>query len=101
MSNAGDTDPAVIAASLTKSQREALLAFSDHDVGFPGHYAKARELGVSGNTLRSMYGLGGVDPITLELGPILVVNEYTREGTFWQIHPMASQSGHTYRSKHD
>lgn len=31
---------------------------------------------------------GGVNPKTLELGPILVVDDFTREGTFWQIQPL-------------
>jgi hypothetical protein len=79
------TDIAKIAAGLSEAQQKALLAFSDSADKFPGHYAKARELGVSGNTLRSLYGVGGVDATTLELGPILVVDEHTREGTFWSI----------------
>lgn len=80
--------PEQIAAKLTKAQREALLAFSNTNREYPGHYAKAKELDVSGNTLRSLYGLGGVEPHTLELGPILVTDDYTREGTFWQITPL-------------
>jgi cytosine/adenosine deaminase-related metal-dependent hydrolase len=77
--------PEQIAAALTEAQRRALLAFSDDDDSFPGHYAKANELGASGNTLASLANVGGVDPITLLHGPILVTPEYTREGTFWQI----------------
>jgi hypothetical protein len=80
--------PEQIAAGLSEAQKRALLAFSNTDREFPGHYAKAKELGVSGNTLRSLYGLAGADPETLELGPILVVDDYTREGTFWEIQPL-------------
>lgn len=51
------TDIDKIIAGLTKAQRGAVLAFSDEDRAFPGHYAKAKELGVSGATLRSLYGV--------------------------------------------
>ena len=77
-----------IIAGMTDAQKRALLAFSAAADEYPGHYAKAKELGVTGGTLRSLYGLGGVNPKTLELGPILVVDDFTREGTFWQIQPL-------------
>lgn len=80
--------PSAIAARLSEAQRKALLAFSDTSDGYPGHYAKATELGVRGTVLMSMYGLGGVDPETLELGPILITDDYTREGRHYSIEPL-------------
>lgn len=80
--------PEQIARGLTKAQQRALLAFSAAAEDYPGHYAKANELGVSGNTLRSLYGVARLAPSTMELGPILVTDEFTREGTFWIIEPL-------------
>jgi len=81
------TDPATIARVLSEAQKKALLAFTpDHH--YPGDYAKASELRVSGGTLSSMNGFGGVHPETLEIGPILVTPDRVREGTFWQITPL-------------
>lgn len=94
-------DPEKIADGLTEAQRRALLAFSQSSEGFPGHYALARELGVSGRTLVSLYGLGGVNPETLELGPILVTSEYTREGTFWHIEALGLRVRQVLEARHD
>lgn len=87
-------DVEAIARGLSEAQRRAMLAFPPDE---PFHTAMqgntmlrpsrtARDLGVSGNTLASMWGLGGVDPKTLELGPILCSAEWGEQGKrYWQI----------------
>ena len=83
-----------IAAGLSEAQRKALIAFPPDE---PFHTAMqgdvmlrpcrtAGELGVSGNTLTSMWGLGGVDAKTLELGPLLCSAEWGERGKrYWQL----------------
>lgn len=68
-----------IAKGLTEAQREALLAMpmarpfeTVNGVRMIDQWVRPCDIGVSGQTLMSMNGLGGANPVTLELGPILV-----------------------------
>ena len=46
---------------------------------------RATDLGIHGGTLRSLNGFGGVHPRTLELGPILVTDDFGEEGRYWSL----------------
>lgn len=89
-----------IARKLTEAQRRALLAFPEPyftETVMQGRVksqpsATAREMGVSGATLMSLNGLGGVDPETLECGPILVSYEWGEPGKrYWHPTPLGLQ----------
>lgn len=85
--------PREIADSLSKAQREALMAFPDDTPvrmadGTTIHaraWCKASEIGVSGNTLSAMQMLGGVNPKTLEPGPALTMDDWGRWGRHWAM----------------
>lgn len=93
--SATDTEIAAIAAGLSKAQRKALLAFEFPERTFETvmqgvtpikQWATASVLGVSGRALSSMNGLGGVDPSTMLLGPILVTPDFDNGGSrYWSM----------------
>ena len=91
-----------IAAKLTEAQRRALLSFpSDTPVEmangqthFSRAWAKASELGVSGNNLVSLQVVGGVDPKTFEAGPVLTTDDWSREGRHWSLTDLGLEVRH-------
>lgn len=94
----GTRDVAKIAARLSEPQRRALLAFDKPEVAWTENFATAAELGVSGRTLMSMWGLGGVDDATLELGPILCTRDYWFTEARWSRTPLGEKvSAHLLR----
>lgn len=76
------TDPSAILKGLSEAQKRALLAFVEP---YPGKYATAKELGVSGNTLSSLNGVGDVDPVTFEPGPVLCTYDWWGPTRHWII----------------
>lgn len=77
-----------LAERLTPAQRAAVEAFGKPEVAWTDNFATAAELGVSGRTLMSMWGLGGVDEKTFELGPILCTRDYWFNEARWSLTPL-------------
>jgi hypothetical protein len=87
------TELEALAKRLSEAQRKALMVMPEPDIMVTVRQGPvtivpcltAREWGASGNTLMAMYGLGGVDEATGELGPILVCCEWGEGGRrYWQ-----------------
>lgn len=85
-------DIASIAGKLTKAQRDAILSLpeprpfvTEREATMLTSWVKASDISVSGNTLSSLNGFGGVDPVTHEIGPILTTYDDDKEGRFWSL----------------
>lgn len=85
-------DPEQIAAGLSEAQKRALLrAPDDTPVEIGGkitlcrNWFRAKDVGAKGQTLSSLQVIQGVDPVTLECGPCLVTDDWSREGRLWSL----------------